>query len=796
MTYHFIGMGGIGMSALARILLQQGQKVQGSDIKKSALLDQLQREGAQVQIGHTAVALQSGDTVIYSTDINQENVELQKAKDLKLIVLHRSDLLDRLMENQKPLLVTGTHGKTTTTALLAAVLIEAKLDPTFVVGGIMRSLDTNGRAGLGPYFVAEADESDGSFLKTPSFGAIVTNLEKEHLGYWKTHENLSDGFRKFFAQVKNHSHLFWCYDDPGLRSLEPPGASYGFSNDAECRIEAFTQSEKGIRFDLTIKNKRYSRIEVALYGRHNALNAAAVFALAMSLKLSEEAVRRALESFGGTARRLELVGEMQKIQVYDDYGHHPTEISVTLSALRDRVRERRLVVIVQPHRFTRVRDMFEEFLQCFVEADELILTDIYSAGEPPIEGITSAALYTRLREKMGPRVRFFPRQHLESGVAALLRPGDAVITIGAGDITTTGKILLNLIAEHPPKLTVGVLFGGTSSEHEISLLSARNIVVALDPSLYFVKLFGITKDGAWISGDDAFKKIDQKMRIGRDVLISPAILEELNQCDVCIPVFHGPQGEDGMIQGMLDTLDIPYAGCDYRAGAICMHKAWTKHVAMINGVPTAPYVEGNAASWRRNPDQLLGKIAQNLTYPLWVKPVHLGSSIGVSRVENWQELKTAVEKAFQLDDCIIVEKEIAGRQIEFAVLGNEYIRIGAPGEILNHGQFYDYDKKYGPQAMKGQTPADLTGVQQQIGRELATRMYESCGCKGLARVDFFLDANGHYWLNEINPFPGFTANSLYPKMWEAAGLTQRQQCDELVILSLQRHRRLAEIRGK
>jgi len=192
----------------------------------------------------------------------------------------------------------------------------------------------------------------------------------------------------------------------------------------------------------------------------------------------------------------------------------------------------------------------------------------------------------------------------------------------------------------------------------------------------------------------------------------------------------------------------------------------------------------------------MDRVANHFQYPVWVKPVHLGSSIGVSRVMNPEELKGAAQRAFHYDDYLIVEQEIEGRQIEFAVLGNEYIRIGEPGEILNHGQFYDYEKKYGPQSMQTQTPADLTALQVQIGQELAQRMFETCGCKGLARIDFFLDKSGHYWLNEINPFPGFTAKSLYPKMWEAAGMTQRDLCDELVFLAMHRHRRLAELRGK
>lgn len=797
MTFHFIGLGGIGMSALARILLQRGEKVQGSDLKTSELLQELGREGAKIQIGHQEAAIEAGTTIVFNTDIPPDNVELKKAKQLNLKIFHRSDLLDRLMENQQPLLVTGTHGKTTTTALLAATLIEANLDPTFVIGGILKSMNTNGRAGKGAYFVAEADESDGSFLKTPGFGAIVTNVDKEHLNYWKTKESLINGFYQFFKQVKTPSHLFWCKDDPILRSMNPPGFSYGFSWDADCVISNFLTLDNGIQFDITFQGKKYSDIQLSLFGRHNALNGAAVFCQAISLNVNENSIRQAFRTFSGTRRRLENIGSVQTIDIYDDYGHHPTEISCTLKALRERIRERRLVVLFQPHRYSRVQDLFDEFLKCFQEADELIITDIYSAGESPIEGVTSANLYTKLRDKLGAHVRFIPRAHLEITVANLLHPGDVVLTLGAGDITSAAKDLLNKVRQILPKMTVGVLFGGTSPEHEISILSARNIVQALDPAIYEVRIFGVTKDGTWIQGQDAFKKLEQKTRAqDHTPKISSSVLEELSKCQVCIPVFHGPQGEDGMIQGLLDALDLPYVGCDYRSSAICMNKAWTKHVAMIQGIPTAPFIELDRANWKRNPETFLHRVEKDFSYPLWVKPVHLGSSIGINRVNNFEGLKDCIEKAFLLDDYILIEKEIVGREIEFAVLGNEFIRVGAPGEILKHGQFYDYEKKYGSQAMGTQTPADLTELECQIGKELAKRMYSACGCKGLARVDFFLDANGHYWLNEINPMPGFTAISLYPKMWESNGLSQRNLCHELIGLALHRHRRLAEIRGK
>lgn len=796
MTFHFIGLGGIGMSALARVLLQRGQRVQGSDVKASALLEELKSEGADVKIGHDGAFVQPGATIIYSSDIKNENIELIRAKELRLPILHRSDLLHQLMETQKPLLVAGTHGKTTTTALLASVLIEAKMDPSFVVGGILRSEKTNGRAGKGEYFVAEADESDGSFLKTPAFGAIVTNVEKEHLDYWKTEEHLYKGFKTFFKQANHPSHLLWCLDDPHLAALNPHGISYGFSPKAACCITSYTPSERGIRFSLTFQDRAYENIELSLHGRHNALNGSAVFALALTLGVDESAIRRAFQMFGGTMRRLDKIGSVQNIEIYDDYGHHPTEIAATLRALRDVVREKRLIAVVQPHRYTRVRDLGDEFLHCFDDADEIFLTDIFAAGEAPIEGVTSAALYARLREKLGSRVKFSARQHLEASLAAHVQVGDVILTLGAGDITKAARAIYDKIAERAPKLTIALLFGGTSAEHEVALSSARVIQNALDPALYDVKLFGLTKEGVWIDGADAMEKLEQQIRIEPGAAkIDPAILASLSSCDVCIPVFHGPQGEDGMVQGLLEALGVPYAGCDYRSGALCMQKAWTKYVALMNGIPTPKSIEFDRLSWKREPERLAQKIRESLQYPVWVKAVHLGSSIGVMRVENESQLSQAAEHAFHYDDMIIAEEEIAGRQIEIGLVGNDFIRTALPLEVLHSG-FLSYDKKYGPNAAKYRVPADLTPTQTQIGLDLARRVYECCGCKGLARIDFFIDPNGHFWLNEVNPFPGCTPTSAYPHMWQVTGVTMREICNDLIVLAFHRHRRLAEMRAK
>ena len=445
-TYHLIGIGGIGMSALARLFMQKGHPVQGSDQKESALISQLRKEGIFVKTVHSIENLSSANIVGYSTDIGNDHIERKEALRLGLPTFHRSDLLHQCMEEKKPLLVTGTHGKTTTSALLAHLFVQAKFDPSFAIGGICLNYQTNAKLGSGDFFIAEADESDGSFLKTPSFGAIVTNLENDHLSYWKTAKHLDSGFKTFFSQVQETKHLFWCADDFRLRALSPQGVSYGFSEDADCKISRSLANSQGMKFDLIIHNHLYSDLEISLLGRHNVLNASAAFALALSSGADEEVLRLALRSFQGTGRRLEWKGESRDIEIFDDYGHHPTEIRATISALRGKRPDRRLIVIFQPHRYSRAQELLEEFPLAFFDADLVIMTDIYSAGESPIP-LLQTALYEKMKIQLGSKLHFFPRSNIERGVSSLLCPNDTVLTIGAGDITHAGGQILEKLKE-------------------------------------------------------------------------------------------------------------------------------------------------------------------------------------------------------------------------------------------------------------------------------------------------------------------------------------------------------------
>ncbi len=443
--YHFIGIGGIGMSALANILLQKGVKVSGSDIAPSAMTDQLQKKGAEIFIGHSSRHIKPSTIVICSSDIREDNPEFKQAKEDGLPLWHRSELLSHLMNGYSPLLVTGTHGKTTTSSLLAHLLVCGGLDPAFAVGGIVRSLNANGGSGSGPYFVAEADESDGSFLNYLPFGAIITNIDNDHLAYWNSIDKLVEGFHQFARQVQSSGHLIWCGDDDILRSLKLKGFSYGFEENNDLRIENFRQVGWKNVFDISFEGNGYSEIEIPLIGGHNVLNAAAVFGLGIKINIPEEKIREAFACFKGVNRRVEFKGKCRQIDIFDDYGHHPTEIFATLRAVKQAIGGRRLVAAFQPHRYTRTFDCLNEFGPAFERADALIMTDIYAAREAPIEGITSEMLLSKIREKFAD-VQYVGRPALAAYLAKFLQSGDVLITMGAGDITTVGPEVLKLLS--------------------------------------------------------------------------------------------------------------------------------------------------------------------------------------------------------------------------------------------------------------------------------------------------------------------------------------------------------------
>lgn len=793
--FHFIGIGGIGMSGLARILLKKNMVVSGSDIASSYITEGLEKAGAKVTLGQTSHNIPENATVVFSTDIKVDNPEYQAAINQKIPMMHRSDLLLHLMKGYKTLSIAGTHGKTTTSALLSWVLSQAGKDPAFAVGGMIPQFQSNAGYGKGEYFIAEADESDGTFLKYDTFGAIVTNIDSDHINHYGSMAKLIDSFKVFLEGVKSSNLLFWCGDDPHLSRISPKGISYGYSSQCLLRVFNFRQKNWSIFFDIDFEGRCYKEIELSLLGRHNSLNGAAIFGMALKLGIPEDEIRKAFRSFAGVMRRCEKKGEIQNILLLDDYAHHPTEIKTTLHGIRQALNGRRLIAVFQPHRYSRTRDCLGEYKGIFADADEIFITEIFSAGEVPIPDVTHESVIHELESDEITKCHYVPRKEMAAALANFARTHDVIVTLGAGDITKLSYELLNLFKQNlPKKLKLGIAFGGRSTEHEISFLSAENFCASAREEYYDIQHFGITKKGSWISGLDSLEILKQNFK--KDHLIDPLmkseVLNELMACDVIVPVFHGPYGEDGTIQGFLEILNKAYVGPDHASAAIAMDKAHTKKMALVDNIPTLPFVTINHVEWKNDPDKFLKHIQKELVFPVFVKPVHLGSTVGVQKVDHLSNLEEAINSRFHFDYKLIVEQGIVNpREIEFAVLGNENPTVFPPGEIISQGQFYDFDAKYGSNGMKSNPKADLTSEQISEGMELALRAYKAIGCSGMARIDFFLDSKGKFWLNEINPIPGFTSLSLYPKICEVNGLGGKDLLDRLIILALERQRRNA-----
>lgn len=768
MKYHFIGIGGIGMSALARILLKRGAKVQGSDPISNYITEGLQKAGAEVYVHPRADSLKIPCTAIYGSAIAPDHPEYKAACDQKIPLLHRSDLLAQLMQGYRTLLVAGTHGKTTTSCLLAHVLHAAQKKPTFALGGIGLNFYSNGDQGEGEYFVAEADESDGTFLKYPAFGSILTNIEEDHLDYWKTGKALIEGFREF---AKKPSLLWWCADDPVLCSLNLKGQSYGFSEKADLHIKRWRQEGFQLFFDLTFQGKTYSNIELPLIGQHNVQNSAAVFGLAFELGISETEIRKAFKSFKGVKRRLEKKGEKRAVSFYDDYAHHPTEIVTTLKGIREAIGERRLIVAFQPHRYTRVRDCFKQFIHALDEADAVFMTDIWSAGEKPIDGISTENLFQAMKGANPFPIFYHSRSQYSQAIASYLRPHDVVITLGAGDITDVCSEILR--CEISP-YRVAVCTGGKSAEHEVALRSAKVLIQEMNPDLYTIHFLTISKEGEW-------------MKEGQ-IKTLPEVVQELLTCDLVFPVLHGPNGEDGMLQGFFETLGLPYVGSDYRSCAVAMDKAWTKHLAARHGVEVGRFMEFTIYDWERRPDETLEKILNHFQFPFYVKAVHLGSTFGVHKVKNRQQVIEALENIRCLDYRFLVEEEIIGRELEFGFIGNFDPALADPAEVTLSEEIHTYENKYSAHGMPSIPKAPMPPEVLARGKEIAKTVYRAVGCMGLARLDFFLKADGTWVLNEVNPLPGCTPTSVYPVIWKSEGVPMHEVVDRVIVAGLHRKR--------
>ena len=440
---HFVGIGGIGMSGIAEVLLNLGYSVSGSDLARSETSERLASVGARVVYGHDPDHVDKAiDAVVISSAVKFSNPEVARARDLQIPVIPRAEMLAELMRMKSGIAVAGTHGKTTTTSLLAQILSEAGMDPTTVIGGKVHSLGSNARLGEGEYLVAEADESDGTFLLLSPTIAVVTNIDPEHLEHWGSVERAADAFLEFANRVPFYGTAILGVDSPRVAALVPKlrkrFLTYGLTRDAEfsardLRIEGFET-----RFVATRGGEDLGEVRVASPGRHIAMNALAAIAVCLEIGLPFPAIAAGLEAFAGIHRRFEVRGRANGVTVIDDYGHHPAEVRATLRAAREGLGGRR-IVIFQPHRYSRTRDLFDDFLGAFDDADHLFLLDIHAAGEDPIEGVDALALARALAKRGHADVRYVAdRQTLGDLVAAIARPEDTVLLMGAGDIIRDG----------------------------------------------------------------------------------------------------------------------------------------------------------------------------------------------------------------------------------------------------------------------------------------------------------------------------------------------------------------------
>lgn len=447
---HFVGIGGSGMSGIAEVLLTLGYQVTGSDLQESDTVRRIRSLGGTVFIGHEAANIGSAQVVVISSAVSPSNPEVVAAKAKVVPVIPRAEMLAELMRLKYGVAIAGAHGKTTTTSLVAHVLAEGGLDPTIVIGGKVNALGSHARLGRGELLVAEADESDGSFLKLSPAIVVVTNVDREHLDHYHTMERVCEAFVEFINKIPFYGLAVLCADDPNLRALLPRVSkrfqTYGLREGAALVGTDIQVKVGAAEFSAGLRGEPLGRFRVAMPGVHNVLNALAAIAVGQELGVPLPRIREALETFTGVERRFQVVGEKGGITVVDDYGHHPTEIKATLAAAKDGW-GRRLVVLFQPHRYTRTRDLLEEFASAFTQADYLFLTDIYPAGEEPIPGVTGERLAEAIKKSGKPQLMFVPgKDRLVETVIPHLKSGDMVVTMGAGDIWKVGRALLERLA--------------------------------------------------------------------------------------------------------------------------------------------------------------------------------------------------------------------------------------------------------------------------------------------------------------------------------------------------------------
>jgi len=449
--YHFIGIGGIGMGTLASLMLDKGCEVSGSDVKESPMTHSLKARGARIFIGHDAGNVGEAEFVVYSSAITKDNPELQTAFQKNIKILKRAELLAQIMENHAGITIGGAHGKTTTTSMVSNLLGDGGLNPTTAVGGIINGSAYSAKLGGGKYFVAEVDESDGSFLFFSPRYSIITNIDFEHLDYYLTWENIVKAYEQFVGRTQPDGLVIACGDDTRLKEIMIKSGreflTYGFSpvNDLHTETMQFVNNGECFwEFDCVFKNQKLPRFQLSIPGQHNILNAMACIALGLSLNIDPEVIRKSLKNFSGVKRRFQRKGTVNNIVVVDDYGHHPTEIIATLKTAHS-IKKNRVVTVFQPHRYSRTKYLMDDFVKALVQTDLLVLTDIYAANEEPIPGVSSQALVEKIHQAGKKEAIYLKKEEILEYLKKTVQPGDLVLTLGAGDIYRIGEELLSFL---------------------------------------------------------------------------------------------------------------------------------------------------------------------------------------------------------------------------------------------------------------------------------------------------------------------------------------------------------------
>lgn len=748
--FFMVGMAGAGMSALARMLKFRSYSVKGTDATSSPEAERLRIDGFDIRIGHSADGLEAGMGVIVSDAIDlSASPEVADARKLNLPLFRRSQVLGWLLKDRMVIAVTGTHGKTTTTGMIGAGLQAAGEDPLIVVGASVPQFGGPVVEGKGKWAVVEACEAYDSFHDIEPKLVVLTNLELDHADFHGSYENLRDSVVRFVDSIQTDGWLVYCSEDRGASEVAElcsvRAMPYGIS---ESWIrQSFNIMQKEIPNDFDMRG--LDAAAMALPGTHNKLNAAGAIMTIMLTGSDPAEAARGILGFQGAERRLQVLHDGE-VTVIDDYAHHPTEIEASLNALRARYVGRRLVVVYQPHLYSRTAPLVKEFANALSIADVVVLTDIYPAREEPIPGVSSA----RIAELVGSECWYVPSRHLlPREVRKKIRAGDVIVGMGAGNISDFAPAFLDELirtpihsAGGPPIRRVAVIYGGDSAEREVSLLSGRAIHDALKRLGHDSVLVDVT--------DLLFRKGDITAFTGP------------NRPDVAVLAVHGTHAEDGAIQGFFELLHVPYTGSGIQSSAIAMDKTLSKEILATAGI--------------RVPEGYLAKDPQDRPAGPWrrriVKPNAQGSTVGLSFVEREEDLPDAIEAAKRYGSGALVEEWIEGMEVSVPVLGDRALE---PVEIAPKSGRYDFESKYTPGATEEVCPARLPSEVLERLKDLAVRSHRALRCSGATRTDMIVrDPQGEAEpvVLEVNTLPGMTGTSLLPNSAQTSGIP----FDELV----------------